>query len=68
MKEPRARPAIVLEETGEALTVLPCAYEDDANGFVHTGVTILDRRDQCDARVRLRPAVSRQARGHQLTR
>ena len=27
MKEPRARPAIVLEETGEALTVLPGAYE-----------------------------------------
>jgi len=27
MKEPRARPAIVLEEAGEALTVLPGAYE-----------------------------------------
>lgn len=44
MKEPRARPAIVLEEAGEALAVLPCAYEDDANGFAHTGVTILARR------------------------
>ena len=44
MKEPRTRLAIVLDETEQLLAVLPCVYEKDADGFVHTGMTILDAK------------------------
>ena len=41
---PRERVAKVLDETDTTLLVLPCAYEKDADAFIFTGVTILDKR------------------------
>ena len=44
LKTPRSRQAMVLDETGTTVVVLPCMYEDDANAFGFTGVTILDKQ------------------------
>jgi hypothetical protein len=44
LKTPRQRTVMVLNETDDTFVAQPCAYEEDADAFGFTGVTILDKR------------------------